>query len=180
MIAGAGEDDFRATIELMAADEGIDAVVAIFVPPLMTRAEDVALGIRAAAARCREAGKPLLAVWMAQDDAERSRLAAGEPSVPAFGAPEEAVRALAHAVRLRRMAPRDRHAPAPVLEGVDADSVAATLAEAPARAATGWLAPGGRRPRCCAATGSPGAGADRRLGDRRRADRGGAAQRRWR
>ncbi len=139
MIAGAGEDDYRTTIELLAADDGIDAIVAIFVPPLMTRAEDVARGMRAAAGRCRAAGTPLLAVWMAQDDAERSRLAAGEPAIPAFGAPEEAVRALAHAVRHSAWR-RRAHEPAPVIDGVDADAVAATLAEG-LRAGDGWLAP---------------------------------------
>ena len=39
MIASASAEDFRETIERLAADERIDAIVAIFIPPLVTRAE---------------------------------------------------------------------------------------------------------------------------------------------
>ena len=78
--------------------------IAIFIPPLVTRAADVAAAIRAAA-RDGAAGTPLLAVFMAATDAERAALA-GDGAVPVYGTPEEAVRALGHVDPLRRLAPR--------------------------------------------------------------------------
>ena len=97
MIASASADDYRKAIEALAGDPSVDAIVAIFIPPLVTQAQDVAEAVRAASEATRDAGKPLLAVWMAQDDAALATLAGGVGGVPAYGTPEEAVRALAHA-----------------------------------------------------------------------------------
>ena len=65
---------------------------------------------------------------MAATDAERAELA-GDGRVPVYGTPEEAVRALGHAVRYaawRREGPDEP----PALAGVDADAVSAVLAGA--------------------------------------------------
>jgi acetate---CoA ligase (ADP-forming) len=134
MIASAGADDYRRALEVLAADPMIDALVAIFIPPLVTRAPDVAEAVRAAAVTARAAGKPLLVVWMAQDDASRALLAGGDGGVPAFGTPEEAVRALAHATGYARWRRTATEAP-PVLDGTDADVASATIAAALAEAA---------------------------------------------
>jgi acetyl coenzyme A synthetase (ADP forming)-like protein len=136
MIASASADDYRAAIEALAEDPSVDAVVVIFIPPLVTQACDVADAVRAAGVATRAAGKPLLAVWMAQDDAALATLADG---VPAYGTPEEAVRALAHAVRYahwRRAASEPGEVPA----GIDADAAAATISEVLAEGG-GWLVP---------------------------------------
>jgi acetyl coenzyme A synthetase (ADP forming)-like protein len=139
MIASAGAEDFRRALEALADDPAIDALVAIFIPPLVTRAEDVAAAVRAAAAHMRAAGKPLLAVWMAQDDAARTALAGGEGAVPAFGTPEEAMRALAHACEHARWRRAAAEAP-PELPGIDPDAAAAMIAHALADGG-GWLVP---------------------------------------
>jgi acetate---CoA ligase (ADP-forming) len=139
MIASASADDYRQAIETLSDDASIDAIVAIFIPPLVTQAHDVAEAVRAACATTRAAGKPLLAVWMAQDDAALATLAGGVGGVPAYGTPEEAVRALAHAAeyaRLRRVADE----PPALPEGIDGDAAAATIAEALAEGG-GWLVP---------------------------------------
>jgi acetyl coenzyme A synthetase (ADP forming)-like protein len=139
MIASASAEDYRRTIEALAEDSSIDAIVAIFIPPLVTQAEDVAGAIREASAVTRVAGKPLLAVWMAQDDADLAALAAGSEGVPAYGTPEEAIRALAHAsgyAQWRRAAAE----PLDVPDDVDADAAAATIAEGLADGG-GWLVP---------------------------------------
>jgi acyl-CoA synthetase (NDP forming) len=135
MIASAAPEDFRRTVELLAAEDEIDAVVAIFIPPLVTRADDVAAAIRAAA---ENAAKPVLAVFMGEPDAHRAALA-GAAGVPVFGTPEEAARALGNAVRYAawRRAGAD---PAPALAGIDADAAAATIAEGLATGG-GWLTP---------------------------------------
>ena len=50
MIASATPEQFERAIKEVAADPGIDSVIAIFIPPLVTAPEDVARAIRAAAA----------------------------------------------------------------------------------------------------------------------------------
>jgi acetate---CoA ligase (ADP-forming) len=136
MIASASAAAYRHAIEAIADDPAVDAVIAIFIPPLVTQAPDVAEAIQAAAARANAAGKPLLAVWMAQDDAARAELAG---RVPAYATPEEAVRALAHAVRYARW--REAAAePPPALDGIDADAASAIVAQSLAEGG-GWLVP---------------------------------------
>ncbi len=126
MVASASADDYRAVVETLAADPSVDAIVAIFIPPLVTRAPDVAEAVRAASAATRAAGKPLLAVWMAQDDAALATLSR---DVPAYGTPEEAVRALAHAAGYARW--RQTASEQPEIPGdIDADAAAATIAAA--------------------------------------------------
>ena len=135
MIASATAEDFRRTIECVAADSDVDAVIAIFVPPLVTRAPDVATAIRVA----DTGSTPLLGVFMAATDAERSALA-GDGSVPVYGTPEEAARALGHAARYaawRRAGPDE----APSMTGTDPDAVSAVIATALERDGDGWLEP---------------------------------------
>jgi acetyl coenzyme A synthetase (ADP forming)-like protein len=139
MIASASADDYRKTIEALAADPSVDAVIAIFIPPLVTQAPDVAEAVRAASAATRAADKPLLAVWMAQDDTALATLAGGVGGVPAYGTPEEAVRALAHAAGYARWQ-RTSEEPPEIPGDVDADAAAATIAEVLAEGG-GWLVP---------------------------------------
>ena len=86
--------------------------------------------------RRKGADRPVLAVWLGAD----APAAADAGAVPRFTTPEEAVRALAHAVRhaRRRTAPPD-----PPYEPADADTATAatTVAEGLGRGG-GWLAPG--------------------------------------
>ncbi len=138
MIASASAEDFRHTIERLAADDEIDAIVVIFIPPLVTRADDVASAIRAAAPRAAEHGTPLLAVFMATPDAERAALAIGG-AVPVYGTPEEAARALGHAFRYGAWRGRGPDEP-PALDATDPDAVNALLAHALDRG-DGWLEP---------------------------------------
>jgi acetate---CoA ligase (ADP-forming) len=137
MIASADAETYRRTIETMAGDPSVDAIVAIFIPPLVTQAPDVAEALRAAAVDTEAAGKPLLAVWMATDDAARAELATG---VPAYATPEEAVRALAHAARYARWRETAAGESMPEIEGIDADAAAGIVAESLAEGG-GWLVP---------------------------------------
>jgi acetyl coenzyme A synthetase (ADP forming)-like protein len=139
MIASASAEDYRRALEAVAADPSVDSVVAIFIPPLVTQAHDVADAIRTASAATRAAGKPLLAVWMAQDDAALATLAGGVGGVPAFGTPEEAIRALAHAAHYAawRRTGTEPHEPP---TGIASDRAAATIAQVLAEGG-GWLVP---------------------------------------
>ncbi len=95
-------DTFGDAVSATAADEGVDSVVAVFVPPLQrTSGEQYAARLRAAAA---VAGKPVLSTFLGFDGvpAPLSVPGDGAPargSVPSYPSPERAVRALARAVR---------------------------------------------------------------------------------
>ncbi|HUC57042.1 MAG TPA: acetate--CoA ligase family protein, partial [Streptosporangiaceae bacterium] len=81
---------FRSSLELIAADHGVDAIMAITV---RTALGDLAPAVTAAAI-----GKPLVAVML--DQQESVRLLPGTSrKVPAYLYPESAARALGHAVR---------------------------------------------------------------------------------
>ena len=99
LVAGATAADFERALRVVLADDAIDAVLAIFVPPLVTQAEDVA---RAIAAAARDAGpKPVIACFLGRDGVPAElRGEGGARAVPSFAFPEAAARALARTVHL--------------------------------------------------------------------------------
>jgi len=137
MLASASAEDYRQTVQTLASSGACDAIIALFVPPLITAAADVALALEEAARDAR--GVTLAAVFM---DRELPPGQAGGPgTVPRFEFPEDAVRALAHAVRYARW----RERPVGTLrvyEDCDTDRAAELIAAALAREGEqgGWLA----------------------------------------
>ena len=63
MIASAGADAYSRAIGILAGDDSVDALIVIFTPPLVTRAADVARGIRTAV-RALPRSIPILAVFL--------------------------------------------------------------------------------------------------------------------
>lgn len=131
MLATATADDYRKAIPLLLADESIDSLLVIFIPPLVTPAVDVAHAIFETAAG---ATKPVLATFF------------GAPGVteilgpiPCYTFPESAVQALAHAVQLQRWRQRPTGT-VPEFPDVDWDRARGIVADAP-RTEGGWLAP---------------------------------------
>ena len=133
LTAAATAEEYERALRNLLADAAVDAVVTVFVRSLGVRAAGIARGIAAAA---EGADRPVLAVWLGAEAP-----AAGDAgAVPCFDTPEEAVRALDHAVRhaRRRAAPPD-----PPFEPADADTAAAaTIVAAGLGRGGGWLAPG--------------------------------------
>ncbi|MCX9191208.1 GNAT family N-acetyltransferase [Carbonactinospora thermoautotrophica] len=116
-------DDFRPALAKLLADPEVDAVITVFIPPLTSPNEEVA---RALAELAADADKPVLTTFLAYEGlpAQLRRLDAGgvpaRGSVPSYPAPENAVRALAHAVRYVQW--RDRPAGRlPELAGIAED-----------------------------------------------------------
>jgi acetyl coenzyme A synthetase (ADP forming)-like protein len=138
MIASASASDYARVLELVLSDPGVDAVITLFVRPLSTRAQDVADAIDGVVRLPVAAETPVLSVYLGAD--RPTPPPAGEPGVPVSATPEEAARALAHAVRhaRRRALPPDRP---PELEGLDLDAAAAIVASS-LGAGGGWLPPG--------------------------------------
>lgn len=123
MIATARPSTYRGALEAVLCDDGVDAAIAIFVPPLGVRQPDVAEAIVAAARTCTT--KPVLAVLMGREGLPQGRAELEALGIPAYTFPESAARALAALNRYREWLER------PVLEvtplPVDHDAAAAIL-----------------------------------------------------
>ena len=131
MLATASAEDYRRALPLILNDAEVDSVLAIFIPPLVTRADDVAEAIAASA---RGSSKPVLATFFG---------AAGVPEalapVPCYVFPESAAAALAKVVQYARW----RAKPAgvvPVLPEIDTGRARAVIERARATGG-GWLDP---------------------------------------
>ena len=135
MIATASADQYERGIASMASCEGVDALIVIFVRPLLTRAEDVA-GAIGDAVESLPRDLPLLAVFMSADRELTPGRKGGLP-VPRFQYPEDAAHALARAALYSewRRTPVDE---APELDAVRQEEAAAVIAGALADGA-GWL-----------------------------------------
>jgi acyl-CoA synthetase (NDP forming) len=99
--ADASAEDFERALDDAVDDPEVDAVVAVFIPPLNTPGEQVA---NVLAAVGEQSEKPLLSTFLASEGVpELLRVpdvegAAGRGSVPSYPAPEAAVRALSRVV----------------------------------------------------------------------------------
>ncbi len=134
MIATAPAESYRRVIETLAAADACDAVVAIFVPPLVTRAEDVAQELRAAASE-----PTLAAVFMNSEGMPAAADGDSARQIPSFAFPEDAARALAHAATYAAWRARPAGS-VPRFEDARPEEAAAIVADALA-AGAGWLAP---------------------------------------
>jgi acetyl coenzyme A synthetase (ADP forming)-like protein len=136
MIASASASDYRRALGVVAACDQVDAVIAIFTPPLVTQAEDVVAAIHAAAAEMARP-LPMLSVFMSKDSTPRV-VRAGDVAVPYYPFPEDPARALALAARYAswRAIPEETIA---ALDGIDRDRATAIIAAALARE-EGWMA----------------------------------------
>jgi acetyl coenzyme A synthetase (ADP forming)-like protein len=95
MIAAASADDYRRVIQTVAASDSIDAIVVIFIPPLVTQPADVARAIREAADALPRP-IPLVTVFMSAHGVP-DELKGIKVSIPSYQFPEDAARALARA-----------------------------------------------------------------------------------
>jgi acetyl coenzyme A synthetase (ADP forming)-like protein len=134
MIATATADQYAQAVRLVAADPGIDAIVAIFIPPLSTRAEDVARSLTRAA----DGGlaMPLLAVFMSSTG-QPTELQTPALTIPCYSFPESAAMALARAAAYAEWRRRSgTHAVRP--DGVRQHEAAALVSDAVGHASD-WL-----------------------------------------
>jgi acyl-CoA synthetase (NDP forming) len=88
MLASAPPEHYRRALRVLLADESIDSILTIFIPPLVTDTSAVAAAI---ADEAREAhGKPVIAVFMRSEGVPASLT-----GIPCYAFPEGAARALA-------------------------------------------------------------------------------------
>ncbi len=135
MIASATPAGYRTALGALLADPGIDAVLAIFVPPLGVTQEDVTLAIASVAGNHPET--TVFGVLMGQEGLPQGRATLQEAGIPAFIFPESAARALAAVCRWNEQ--RDR--PASGVEALPVDrEAAARIIGAALKGGTGRLA----------------------------------------
>jgi acyl-CoA synthetase (NDP forming) len=137
MIATAPAQHYRRALEVLARHRCADAIVAIFIPPLATRIQDVAHEIRAAVDSF-PAPLPVVTVFMSSEG-KPPELGSEHGAIPAFGFPEDAARALARAVHYGVW----RDSPAGTVPRFDyarLEEAGALIASALGRRAE-WLAP---------------------------------------
>ncbi len=137
MIASATASQYEQAMAILGRDAGIDAIVVIFIPPLVTRAEDVARAI-VAGTRALRGTKPVLTVFM-QSHGVPEELREADVRVPSYSFPENAARALA------RVAGYSDWLAKPVAAGDRPDGIrkdeAAAIIESAASNGGGWLDP---------------------------------------
>lgn len=132
MIASATADQFRKSTRALLADENVDSVIVIFIPPLLGDVESVAGAIVEGAKNA--GGKPVLANFMS---------AKGAPeilrSIPSYVFPEAAASALAKVTSYGEWRRRPLGA-VPAFEDIDSDTAKAVVERALERGG-GWLSP---------------------------------------
>jgi acetyl coenzyme A synthetase (ADP forming)-like protein len=137
MLGSAVGSTYEQALPLLLRDSGVDAVIVLFVPPVVAGADEIADAIARAVQQVDRADKPVLASIITSGGTPESLLAA---PVASFAYPESAARALGRAAArfewLRR--PQGR---VTELEGIDESRAAAIVRDAGER----WLTAGEAR-----------------------------------
>lgn len=136
MIATASAEDYRRTLTTLIEAQACDAILAIFVPPLVTEADDVAAAIREVAET--EPGVPIAAVFMTSDGAP-AELVSERARVPGYEFAEDAARAVTLAARHGRW--RARPVQRPVVPSEARPEEAAAIISSELADGPGWLSP---------------------------------------
>jgi acetate---CoA ligase (ADP-forming) len=135
MLGSATAATYATTLPPILSDPRIDAVIVLFVPPVVATADEVARAVLGAA----DGEKPVLAVVVSAGGIPEVLRSSGS-RVAAFRFPEAAARALslaaARAEWLRRPA-----GSVPTLDGIDTEAARAVVEEALARSDDAWLEP---------------------------------------
>ena len=130
MLASAPPEHYGRSLAAVLRDPGVDSVLTIFIPPLVTGAEPVARSIHEATLTAR--GKPVLAVMMRSEGAPPSLI-----DVPSYAFPESAAIALARVTAYSEWR-RKPSGIVPELPGIRADVLRTVMDSALARG-NGWL-----------------------------------------
>jgi len=110
MIASATPAQYARTIELVGADANIDALVVIYIPPLVTDPVEIAQAI-ADGVGAVPASKPVLTVFMTSQGVPAALNAGPRRALPTYTFPENAALALSAAVRYGLWRTRPRGTP---------------------------------------------------------------------
>lgn len=132
MIASATADQYERALAALLDDEALDSVLVIFIPPLVTKGEDVAAAIKRVTTS--RPAKPVLAIFMSAQSAGPML----DP-IPCFRFPEAAAGALARAATYGDWRRQTEAAPA-TFDDVDRDGARA-IVDRVLQSGGGWLTP---------------------------------------
>ncbi len=117
MTAEASAEEYSQALKLLVQDKCIDIVIVIFIPPILTRPEEIAAAIREIGPQFRQQGKTLVASFMGWRGAS-TKLSWGKGYVPCFTFPEATAGALARACEYSDWLKRPKGV-IPAMEGTD-------------------------------------------------------------
>jgi acyl-CoA synthetase (NDP forming) len=98
MIASATPEQYRIAIEAVGADPNVDSLVVIYIPPLVTKPEEIAIAV-AQAAGTVPTTKPIATVFMGSKGTPPALSTGPRGALPSYAFPENAALALSAAVR---------------------------------------------------------------------------------
>jgi acetate---CoA ligase (ADP-forming) len=133
MLGSATAESYAGVVPLLLADPGVDAVIVLFVPPVVATGAEVSSAVAEALASADGREKPVLGVIMGQRGPKPAGFAH-------FDYPESAARALGRAVERGRWLSRPAGV-TPELEGCDRPQARAIVARALAGEDAAWLEP---------------------------------------
>jgi acetyl coenzyme A synthetase (ADP forming)-like protein len=139
--AGADAEEFHGILKALASDNSSDAVLAIFIPPVIADTVDFEKAISDVAPDYVKQGKPLLACFLGQRGF-KAKLGYKGSFVPSYPFPEEAIAALGRAVDYAEMR-RKPTGSIPDIRGIERDKardiIGRAMAASPQRPL--WLEP---------------------------------------
>jgi len=138
LLGSATAATYEAALPPLLTDPRVDALIVLFVPPVVAGADEVAVAIRNAVTRAG-AGKPVLAVVLSAEGTPAALRDEASP-VAAFPYPESAARALGFAAERAEWLRRPAGA-VPALDGIDAAAARVLVDEALGDADETWLDP---------------------------------------
>ncbi len=140
MTAEASAEEYRQVLEILARYDGIDIVIVIFIPPILTQAEAVANAIRELAPEFRRRGKTLVASFMGSRSAGIEYDSEGGGCIPLFTFPERTAGALARAYEYSQWLQRPKGV-VPKLTGINKEKAEDVVASALKQSSTRplWL-----------------------------------------
>jgi acetyl coenzyme A synthetase (ADP forming)-like protein len=137
MIASARAEAYEIALRELMVDDAIDAVLVIYVPPLVTKPGEVAAAIARAS---RGASKPILTCMLGDEGVSGALETLREARLPIYRFPENAVMAFGKAASHGRWLQRPEAQPFALPDAAAARTrVAALLSVAPRAPAGGWL-----------------------------------------
>jgi acetyl coenzyme A synthetase (ADP forming)-like protein len=142
LLGSATPDIYEAVVGPVLADPNVDALIVLFVPPVVAGADEVGSAVRHAVEQAA-VDKPVIAVVVSAEGVPGVLLEPDSPVVP-LPYPESAARALSlAAARSEWLARPEGSFPEP--EGLDLDAARAIVSPVLAREGDGWLDPAATR-----------------------------------
>lgn len=132
IIGDAPPDRYRAAVEAVALDAGVDAVMVLNCPTGLASPTEAASAVAGLARQGRTGGKPMLTSWLGEHTAREARGVLQDAGIPSFTTPADAARAVSYLAGWSRLQEALMRAPSSRSEDVasDRDTVLSLFREA--------------------------------------------------